>query len=145
MIMWYMKLMALGSIKALKRWKWTTLSRIILSWHIVTMEMCMCRLRGFIFCKNMVLQMLNRRSLVNWVPRNGQRLSRRYVQQWSWWLRTWWNCMPTGSRPMVFSMDRIRCGSGSLKKCFRLRRLRISFLLLRLPKRTWKAPKLWTV
>lgn len=53
--------------------------------------------------------------------------------------KIWWSFMRRDRKKKALSTGRIRCGRGSLRKCFRLRRRRISFLPLKQRKRIWRA------
>lgn len=59
--------------------------------------------------------------------------------------RIWLSCMPSDSRVKAIPMERILSGSGNSRSCFLMKKLRISFLPLKPPRRTWKAKRSWTV
>ena len=59
--------------------------------------------------------------------------------------KIWWNYMQCVSRKMDISTNRIRSGRKNLKRCFRLRRLRISCRRSQIRNRIWRAKKLWIV
>ena len=45
----------------------------------------------------------------------------------------------------VMSVDQIPSGSESLKRCFRMRKQKISWLRSKILRKIWRAPRLWTV
>lgn len=94
--------------------------------------------------RSMRLQMQKSQSSISSVHRSGAEPSQRSGKQPARWRRIWWSFMRRVSRKTVILTERIRSGRGNLKRCFPLRRRRISCLPLMRRKRTWRARRSWT-
>ena len=66
------------------------------------------------------------RSSISWGHRSGIKQNPRYTVRLKKWQRIWLRCMRRGRRKRAISLDRIPYGRGNLKKCFRMRKRRIS-------------------
>ena len=66
------------------------------------------------------------RNSISWGHRSGIKQNPRYTARLKKWQRIWLRCMRRGRRKRVISLDRIPYGRGNLKKCFRMRKRRIS-------------------
>ena len=94
--------------------------------------------------RNMRDRMPGRRSSINWAERNGIKRRARCAGRSAILQRISSSFMRLASGARATSMDRIRSGRESLRKCSRLRRRRISWRRSRRQKKIWKAAASWT-
>ena len=107
---------------------------------------CIFLQHSWMHCRNIPGQkQQNRRNWIGLAGRNGKRRNPESAVPCRILQGNLWSFMQSARKKKVMSVDQIPSGSESLKRCFRMRKQKISWLRSKILRKIWRAPRLWTV